>query len=84
MKRNIPKIVSISFFVCLTVPAMAQERRAQILQAKIASGYGSVQTLDDEIVKGKVTFNDNLGIVTVEEDGESRSFTSKRALSFEF
>jgi hypothetical protein len=63
---------------------MAQERRAQILQAKIASGYGSVHTLDDEVVKGKVTFNDNQGIVTVEKDGESRSFTSKKALGFEF
>ena len=63
---------------------MAQERRAQILQAKIASGYGSVHTLDDEIVEGKVTFNDNQGIVTVEQNGESRSFTSKKALGFQF
>lgn len=84
MKRPIHKILSISFFVCLAVCAMAQEKRAQILQAKIASGYGSVQNLDDEIVRGKVTFNDNLGIVTVENDGESRSFTPKKAISFEF
>jgi hypothetical protein len=63
---------------------MAQEKRAQILQAKVASGYGTVQNLDDEIAKGKITFNDNQGIVTVENDGESRSFTAKKAISFEF
>lgn len=73
-----------SFFVCLTVCGMAQEKRAQILQAKIPSGYGSVQNFDDEIIKGKVTFNDNQGIVTVEKGGESRSFTAKNAISFEF
>lgn len=72
------------FFVCTAVCVMGQERRAQILQAKIASGYGLVQTVDDEIIRGKVTFNDNLGVVSVERDGESRSFTSKKATRFEF
>lgn len=84
MKRPLHKILLISFFVCLAIGARAQEKRAQILQAKLASGYGSVQNLDGELFKGKVTFNDNLGIVTVENDGESRSFTPKKAISFEF
>lgn len=64
--------------------AFAQEKRAQILQAKIASGYGSVENLDGEIFKGEITFNDNQGIVTVENDGESKSFTPKKAAGFEF
>jgi hypothetical protein len=64
--------------------ANAQERRAQILQAKIASGEGIVETVDDEFLNGKVIFNDNLGIVTVENGRESRSFTPKKVLTFEF
>lgn len=82
MKLLIHKILSISFFLFVVASAMAQERRAQILQAKIASGNGSVRTLDNEIVQGKVTFNDNQGIVTVEYGRESRSFTSKNAIGF--
>ena len=77
-------VLLISFFDCLAVCGMAQQKRAQILQAKIASGYGYVQNLDDEIVRGKVTFNDNLGVVIVENDGESRSFTAKKAIGFQF
>jgi hypothetical protein len=84
MKSFLHQILLISVFVCLVVCAIAQPKRAQILQAKIASGYGSVQNLDNEIFNGKVTFNDNQGIVTVENDGESRSFTPKKAISFEF
>ncbi len=81
---SVCKSLSISILMCLSFSAEAQERRAQIIQAKLASGYGSVLSVDDEIVKGKLIFNDNLGIVTVEADGESRSFTSKKAMSFEF
>lgn len=84
MKKYISKILALLFSVCVVAGAIAQERRAQILQAKIATGPGSVQTLDNEILKGKVTFNDNQGIVTVEQEGESRSFTSKKASGFEF
>ena len=84
MKKYIHKILAFSFSIGVLTGAMAQERRAQILQAKIPTGKGSVQTLDNEIVKGKITFNDNQGIVTVEQDGESRSFTSKKSTGFEF
>ena len=84
MKKYIDSILVFSFAICLVVGAMAQERRAEIIQAKVPTGIGSVQTLDNEILKGKVTFNDNQGIVTVEQDGESRSFTSRKAAGFEF
>ena len=84
MKNYIDRILVFSFSICLVVGAMGQDRRAEIIQAKVPTGNGSVQTLDNEIVKGKVTFNDNQGIVTVEQDGESRSFTAKRTSGFEF
>lgn len=84
MTKYINQILTFSFCICAVAGAMGQERRAQIVQAKIATGPGSVQTLDNNIVKGKITFNDNQGIVTVERDGESRSFTSKKSAGFEF
>ncbi len=84
MKSYILSVLSISFFVCAAGSATAQKKRAQILQAELASGYGSVHTLDDEILKGKITFNDNESIVTVEKDRESRSFTARKAQGFEF
>jgi hypothetical protein len=70
--------------VCLSVSVLAQERRAQILQAKISSGHGTVTNIDGEVFEGKVLFNDNVGIVTVENDGDSWSFTAKKATSFTF
>jgi hypothetical protein len=50
----------------------------------MASGHGFVRDVDGEQFEGKVTFNDNLGIVTVENNEESRTFTSKKAIGFEF
>ena len=84
MRKYIHKVVALLLSIGVVAGAMGQERRAEILQAKIPTGNGSVQTLDNEVVKGKVTFNDNQGIVTVEQDGESRSFTSKKSTGFEF
>ncbi|MGC3945728.1 MAG: hypothetical protein QM762_14605 [Chryseolinea sp.] len=84
MKKFISPVLTFSLSICIISGAMAQQRSAEIVQAKVATGIGSVQTLDDEIVKGKITFNDNQGIVTVDQGRESRSFTSRKAAGFNF
>jgi hypothetical protein len=84
MRRPFFKIPLVCLLVCVAAYSSAQKRRAQILQAKIASGYGTVENLEGEVFEGKVTFNDNVGVVTVAGNGESRSFTAKKAVSFRF
>ena len=84
MKDSPNSSLFVFLLICISVAAFGQERRAQILQAKISSGHGTVTNIDGEVFEGKVTFNDNVGIVTVENDGDSWSFTSKKAVSFTF
>jgi len=84
MTRLAFTVLSISLLTLQTFGAIAQERRAQIIQAKVASGSGSVLSEDDEIHYGEVTFNDNLGVVTIVANGESRSFNARNTQRFEF
>jgi hypothetical protein len=78
------KFLMVVVLTCSAVDSFSQRRRAEILQTPKASGYGNVVTVEDDKIVGKVTFNDDGGFVTVEKDGESRTFTPKNIVSFEF
>lgn len=72
------------FLVFAPIVSFPQSRKSKIMKYETVPKKGKVILIDKSEIVGNVLFNDNEGIVTVQTDDGSRSFNSRKILSFEF
>lgn len=71
-------------FFSLSNIALAQRKKSAILKYDASFYDGTVLLTDGTELEGKITFNDNEGIVSLVKEDDSKSFTSRDIVKFEF
>lgn len=80
-----------AFFLLFTVVSLllsngtlGQEKMAEEMLPDIEWGEGSIMLNDGTAIEGLIRYNDKNGLVSYEQGSDSRSFTARSILGFEF
>jgi hypothetical protein len=65
-------------------PSSAQLRKSKILLYDTSSYSGNISLNDGATINGRITFNDDAGVVSLREGNDSKSFTTRDVLMFQF
>jgi hypothetical protein len=68
----------------VSICCLAQPRKSKILTYDTAAYEGAIWLSNDTKINGRISFNDNDGIVTLIDGEESHSFTSRGVVMFEY